>query len=110
MLAALAGRAHQVMTGVALVEAPSGRVAAATVVSQVVMKAYSSAAIAAYVATAEPYDKAGGYAVQGEGGRLVERVEGCYSNVVGLPLTTTARLLRDVGYAVPAPPVTARPG
>jgi septum formation protein len=110
MLAALAGRAHEVMTGVALVEAPPGRVATATVVSRVVMKAYSSAEIAVYAATAEPYDKAGGYAVQGEGGRLVARVEGCYSNVVGLPLTTTARLLRDFGYPVAAPPVTAPEG
>jgi septum formation protein len=61
------------------------------------MRAYTAVELDAYVATPEPYDKAGGYAVQGEGGRLVERVEGCYTNVVGLPLTTTARLLRAFG-------------
>jgi septum formation protein len=53
--------------------------------------------VEAYVATPEPYDKAGAYAVQGAGGRLVARVEGCYTNVVGLPVRTTARLLRAFG-------------
>jgi len=50
-----------------------------------------------YIATGEPFDKAGAYAVQGEGGALVARVEGCYTNVVGLPLSTTRRLLESWG-------------
>jgi septum formation protein len=97
MLAALSGRAHEVVTGVALVEAGSGREATAAVVSQVVMRPYGAADIDAYLATGEPFDKAGAYAVQGEGSRLVARVDGCYRNVVGLPVTTTARLLRELG-------------
>jgi nucleoside triphosphate pyrophosphatase len=97
MLLALRGRRHEVVTGVAVVDATTGREATETVVSGVVMRAYTAAELEAYVATSEPYDKAGAYAVQGEGGRLVEGVEGCYTNVVGLPLSTTARLLRAFG-------------
>ncbi len=100
MLEALRGRAHEVVTGVAVVEADTGRAATEAVVSRVVMRAYAPAEIEAYLDTPEPYDKAGAYAVQGEGGRLVERVEGCYTNVVGLPLATTARLLRAFGLPV----------
>ena len=100
MLILLAGRAHEVVTAVAVVDETAGREVTATVVSGVVMRAYSAEEIEAYLLTGEPDDKAGAYAVQGEGRRLVLRVEGCYTNVVGLPLTTTARLLRLVG--VPA--------
>lgn len=104
MLTALRGRAHDVVTAVAVVEAGARREATATVASRVVMRAYATTEIEAYLATGEPYDKAGAYAVQGEGGRLVERVEGCYTNVVGLPVTTTARLLRAFGLPAPEPP------
>jgi septum formation protein len=97
MLLALRARRHEVITAVAVVDATTGRQATETVVSRVLMRAYTAAELDAYVATSEPYDKAGAYAVQGEGGRLVDRVEGCYTNVVGLPLTTTARLLRAFG-------------
>ena len=68
------------------------------------MKPYRDADIAAYVATEEPLDKAGAYAVQGLGGALVERVDGSWSNVVGLPLEATAALLRRFGAVVSAPP------
>ena len=61
------------------------------------MANYGDADIQAYVATGEPFDKAGGYAVQGLGGRLVAEVEGCYTNVVGLPVEATRRLLREWG-------------
>jgi septum formation protein len=108
MLAALRGRAHEVVTGVAVVETtPPGREAAETVTSRVVMRDYPAAELEAYVATPEPYDKAGGYAVQGLGGRLVARVEGCYTNVVGLPVSTAARLLRGLGLQPTAPPEPA---
>lgn len=100
-LRALAGRTHEVITAVALVEAGSETVE--SVLSRVRMRAYGEEEIEAYLATGEPYDKAGGYAVQGEGGRLVAEVKGCYTNVVGLPLTTTARLLASRGLRVTAP-------
>jgi septum formation protein len=92
------------VTGVAVVEtAAPRREAVETVTSRVVMRDYPEAELEAYVATPEPYDKAGAYAVQGLGGRLVARVEGCYTNVVGLPVSTTARLLRTFGLEVREP-------
>lgn len=97
MLRALRGREHEVITGVALVEVPSGREETAAVVSQVLMREYSEAEIDAYIASGEPLDKAGAYAIQAAGHGLVDRVEGCYTNVVGLPLTTTRRLLEAWG-------------
>jgi septum formation protein len=108
MLAALAGQTHEVVTGVAVVLAGRDRELTASVVSQVVMRPYTADEIERYVATPEPYDKAGGYAVQGAGGGLVARVEGCYTNVVGLPLATTARLLRAAGLAPTEPSATDR--
>jgi septum formation protein len=93
ILSALSGRMHEVITGVALVEAPPGREATAAVTTRVTMTAATQEEIAAYVATGEPFDKAGGYAVQGLGARLVARVDGCLTNVVGLPLETMRRLL-----------------
>lgn len=103
MLRALRGRSHEVVTAVVLLDVPGGRETAETVASQVLMRPYGDDEIDAYVATGEPDDKAGAYAVQGAGGHLVSRVEGCYTNVVGLPLGTTARLLRAFGLA-PADP------
>lgn len=103
MLRALRGRAHDVVTGLAAVDSRGAREVTAAVTSRVVMRAYDDADIEAYVGTGEPDDKAGAYAVQGHGGRLVDRVEGCYTNVVGLPLATTARLLRALGLAPAAP-------
>jgi septum formation protein len=100
MLRALRDRRHEVVTAVALrLVAPGGREVTEAVTSQVVMRPYTDPEIDAYVATGEPDDKAGAYAVQGVGGHLVARVEGCYTNVVGLPLGTTARLLRLFGLA-----------
>lgn len=98
MLRALRGRSHEVVTAVVVRAAdPAGRELTEAVVSQVLMRDYTDDEIAAYVATGEPDDKAGAYAVQGRGRRLVSRVDGCYTNVVGLPLRTTARLLQAFG-------------
>jgi septum formation protein len=98
MLRALRGRSHEVVTAVVVRDAdPAGRELTEAVVSRVLMRHYTDDEIAAYVATGEPDDKAGAYAVQGRGGRLVSRVDGCYTNVVGLPLRTTARLLQAFG-------------
>ena len=109
-LRALRGRAHEVVTGVALVDTGAGREAGDAVRTGVLMRDYADAEIDRYVETGEPADKAGAYAVQGAGARLVERVDGCYTNVVGLPLGTTARLLRRFGLAVLDPAPTGAPG
>lgn len=95
MLAALSGRAHEVLTAVAL--AHRGRLRTVLARSLVRMRAFSPECAAAYWATGEGHDKAGGYAIQGVAGQLVERLEGSYSGVVGLPLAETAALLREAG-------------
>jgi len=104
MLRRLRGREHEVITGVAVVDAHTGRSEAMAVVSRVRMTEYGEAEIEAYVATGEPLDKAGAYAIQGRGGALVAGLEGSFSNVVGLPLEETARVLAAFGVAVSAPP------
>jgi septum formation protein len=97
ILKALRGRIHDVITAVALVEAPAGREETAAVTTRVRMGGYTDAEIEAYVATGEPLDKAGAYAVQGLGRHLIAHVDGCLSNVVGLPVTTTRGLLERWG-------------
>lgn len=91
MLRTLSGRTHQVMTGVAVVTAD--RVEVAAEVTAVQFLTLSDEEIAAYVATGEPMDKAGSYAIQGCAARWIPRVEGCYFNVVGLPLSLVTTLL-----------------
>lgn len=98
LLAKLVGRTHQVMTGVAVSWSGADATVRTTVVcSDVTMRAATAAEIAEYVAVGESLDKAGGYALQGEGARFVERVEGSRSNVIGLPLEETLALLRAAG-------------
>jgi septum formation protein len=101
MLRLLRGRSHVVVTGVA-VRGPTARSAAIT--ARVWMRDSCDEDLRGYIATGEPMDKAGAYAVQGLGGRLVERVEGCYETVVGLPLCTAAALLSAAGASVPTEP------
>ena len=103
MLAALAGRTHEVVTAVALVETRSGREVTETVVSRVEMRPYGVAEIEAYLATGEPYDKAGAYAVQGLASRFVEGIDGSYSNVVGLPISSVYNLLKQLGCDILTP-------
>ena len=100
MLSTLRGRSHVVWTGVA-VAAPGGRIAEAAVPTEVEFAPLTDAAIAAYVATGEPLDKAGAYGIQGRAAAFVSRINGSWSNVVGLPLVETLELLRDAGLAVP---------
>ena len=104
LLRRLRGREHEVITGVAVVDVRTGRAERTAVTSRVRMADYDERALEAYVATGEPLDKAGAYAIQGAGGALVAGYEGSYSNVVGLPLAETARLLTAFGVAVSAPP------
>lgn len=102
MLAQLAGRDHLVMTGVALRDADARKTAAAVATTRVTLAPLSAARIARYVETGEPLDKAGAYAIQGLGALFVERLDGNYSNVVGLPLPLTARLFEDLGHELTA--------
>ncbi len=97
MLRLLSGRTHRVMTGVAVVT--KGRAEVAAEVTGVRFVTLSDAEIEAYVATGEPMDKAGAYAIQGRAGRWIPRVEGCYFNVVGLPLALVTTILEFVQAA-----------
>lgn len=98
MLRALAGRSHVVSSGVAVTV--GGRTVSDVAHTTVEFTGITAAEIDAYVATGEPSDKAGAYAIQGAGGRFVERIEGSYHNVVGLPLASLVRLLRSVGESI----------
>jgi septum formation protein len=97
MLAALLGRTHRVLTAVALARSDGTALREIRVESRVTLRNASGPEIHAYVATGEPLDKAGSYAVQGAGGGFVERVEGSLSNVIGLPLDETLALLEEAG-------------
>ncbi len=99
MLRLLAGTRHRVLTAVAL--ATDGRIAMRVSESLVTFCALDEARIAAYVDSGEPFDKAGGYGIQGRAGAFVSRLEGSYTGVMGLPLFETAELLRESGIAVP---------
>ena len=101
MLTALRGREHAVHTGVALWDARTGALRLRRVTTMVAMRAYSDAEIAAYIATGDPFDKAGGYAIQHASFSPVARLDRCYANVVGLPLCTVLALLAEHGEAVP---------
>lgn len=91
ILRLLSGRTHRVITGVALVTAKGAEVAAE--VTAVRFLTLSDQDIADYIATGEPMDKAGAYAIQGRAARWIPRIEGCYFNVVGLPLALVCSLL-----------------
>ncbi len=94
----LSGKTHQVTTGVALMSAAGGRVCSETTL--VTLRDLTEAEISWYAGTGEGLDKAGGYGIQGLGSVLVARVEGDYSNVVGLPLPGVIGLLRAAGLAL----------
>ena len=102
MLEALRGRTHEVVTAVAVIDGE--RVAADHVRTAVHMRDYSDTEIAQYVDSGEPFDKAGGYALQDERFRAVEAADGCVCSVIGLPLWTVRRLLRVAGGVETRPP------
>jgi septum formation protein len=98
LLSRLVGRTHRVITAVAVIKSASQDARHAVVESSVSMRPASAEEVRAYVATGEPLDKAGAYAVQGIGRRFVEKIEGSESNVIGLPMEETLALLREAGW------------
>jgi len=100
MLKELSGREHAVVTGLAVMDAATQRSSVRTSITKVWFRDLSEREISAYVATGEPLDKAGAYGIQERGALLVERIEGCYSNVVGLPLSLLGEMLREFDMAL----------
>lgn len=98
MLEKLSGRTHSVITGVALIRLPDAERREFTEITQVHFTALSDEDIVKYLASGEPFDKAGAYAIQGIAGRFIPRVDGCYFNVVGLPLARLCRELAVLGW------------
>jgi nucleoside triphosphate pyrophosphatase len=105
MLRLLSGRAHEVLTGVAIFA--RGRIVTAVERTMVWFVRLSDSEISWYVASGEPLDKAGAYAIQALGSRFVPRIDGSYTNVVGLPVTTVLELLAQTGISDPG---RRRPG
>ena len=104
MLSRLSGRAHTVMTAVAVLYYARHVVCLDVVQTLVRFRLLSPSAIEHYIATGEPMDKAGAYAIQGAAAAFVESWKGCYTNVVGLPLQRTAAFLQAMGLSVPILP------
>lgn len=99
MLRCLSGRTHRVITGLVVIRLPDGALRSELEITHVSFAPLSEREIEEYVASGEPFDKAGAYAIQGRAGRFVTRVEGCYFNVVGLPLARLYRILRALGWS-----------
>ena len=98
MLQRLSGRTHTVHTGVALIRLPGGESRVASESTRVTFAPLEPGTISEYLATGEPLDKAGAYAIQGRAGRFITRIEGCYFNVVGLPLARVCALMRELDW------------
>ncbi|MDH3453698.1 MAG: Maf family protein [Desulfuromonadales bacterium] len=97
MLASLSGRSHRVISGYAVHDRQSRRTLCAAVTTRVFFKELTAREIAGYIATNEPFDKAGSYAIQGIGSFMVPSIEGSYTNVVGLPLCEVIAALEELG-------------
>jgi septum formation protein len=98
MLSYLSGRTHYVVTGIYVLRLPDGAARYAVETTAVTFARLDQKEIDAYVTSGEPLDKAGGYAIQGRAGRYIPRIEGCYFNVVGLPLARLYALLGELGW------------
>jgi septum formation protein len=99
MLTKLSGRTHSVMTGVALVRLPDAEQRDFVEITQVHFDTLPEDEITRYLDTDEAFDKAGAYGIQGRAGRYIPRIDGCYFNVVGLPLARLWRALAELGYS-----------
>ena len=98
MLRLLSGSVHAVHTGLAVIRRPGAIEAVVEEVTSVTFAPVSDEEIEAYIATNEPFDKAGAYGIQGIGGRYITCIDGCYFNVMGLPLAKLWSLLRELGW------------
>jgi septum formation protein len=98
MLEKLSGKIHLVVTGVCLIRLPDAERQSFVETTHVHLASLSGEDISRYLATGEHHDKAGAYAIQGWAGRFIPRIEGCYFNVVGLPLARLRRALKELGY------------
>jgi septum formation protein len=99
MLGKLSGRTHSVLTGVTLVRLPDVERRGFVETTRVQFAQIPEEEITRYLATGEPFDKAGSYAIQGRAGRYVPRIEGCYFNIVGLPLARLCQELGELGWS-----------
>ena len=97
MLTLLSGRMHRVITGIAIIDAATGKSLTSTSITRVWFRELARDEIQSYVKTGEPLDKAGAYGIQEKGALLVDKIEGCYFNVVGLPLSLLGKMLRPFG-------------
>jgi len=97
MLEMLSGNMHRVITGLAVMNAATGMVLCKTATTKVWFRNLEKDQVKRYVLSGEPLDKAGAYGIQGKGALLVARIEGCYNNVVGLPLALLDEMLREFG-------------
>ena len=102
ILRRLSGRAHEVWTAVCICDFGRGRSHSFHEISRVHFRALTEEAIASYLTKINPYDKAGAYAAQGHGAEIIERIDGSYTNVVGLPMETTAAALDACGITAQA--------
>ncbi len=96
MLRRLSGKTHEVYTGLAVLQGNDSAIRTAVETTRVTFAALSEKEIEDYIATGEPFDKAGAYAIQGRGGKFISRIEGCYFNVMGLPLARLYAMLHDL--------------
>ena len=99
MLTRLSGRVHAVVTGVTLIRLPDAERRSFVETTQVYFTSLSPEELTRYLSTDEPFDKAGAYAIQGRAGRYITRIEGCYFNVVGLPLARLCHSLTELGWS-----------
>jgi septum formation protein len=99
ILEQLSGRTHSVITGVTLIRLPDAERRSFAETTQVHFGPLTPEEISRYLDTEEPYDKAGAYAIQGRAGRYITRIEGCYFNVVGLPLARLTQELIELGWS-----------
>jgi septum formation protein len=115
MLRQLSGDVHEVHTGLAVIHMPQKVERVFEEVTSVHFASLSNAEIDSYIATGEPFDKAGAYGIQSLGGRYVTRVEGCYFNVTGMPLARLWATLKELGWSASGPssmdprPIDGRP-